>query len=332
MLTLIESHKGKVEAHRDLEVSLLRAWRKRQARIVSFRPDSVEMPIHHNGRFWFGSRPPNRDDTTPRYWNPFGAYREKGNLRIAVEINVPIDSNKKRAKGFFARDMETGAVYLMHDGGVGGGQKGVSKHNFLWWSDARLAPIVSEQGETRLGIVVAPVKSLSTPDHIARFIQKVIDFKQATKDGETDSPQARREQGTFKDYYDEFTGKKRRRRVAEIEYISRHGDIVRALQEWRQRRTKSHEKIVKNAYVDLGVQAQGTLRELYEVKTNSDRQTLYSAIGQVFVHDESSGKCRRFLVLPSGDRIPDDVSRALKRASIGVLRFRLEANNVRILK
>jgi hypothetical protein len=177
--------------------------------------------------------------------------------------------------------------------------------------------VVNAHGDKRLGIVVAPVKSRTTAADVSRFVQKAIDFKQAVKEGKTASPQARREQRSFEDYYDEFTGKKRRRRVAEIEYISRHGDIVRALRDWRQRIAKSNEKVVKNAYVDLGIQTRGVLTEIYEVKTNCDRQTLYSAIGQVVVRDDSrTGNCQRFLVLPNGDQVPDDVSRALGRASI----------------
>ncbi len=330
MLTLVESREDKIEAHKTLEASLEKAWLKRETRVVVWRPDSIEMTIHHNGRFWFASRPPNQDDATPRYWDPFGEYRENGNLQIAVEINVPTNSNGRRVSGFFAKDTGTDAVYLMHDGGVGGGQRGVGRAAFLRWSDARLVPVVDAQGDARPGMVVAPVESRTTAVHVSRFIQTVIGFKQAVKDGETESPQARREQRTFEDYYDEFSGKKRRRRVAEIEYISRHGDIVRALRDWRV--AKSNEKVVKNAYIDLGIQMRDVLTEIYEVKTNCDRQTLYSAIGQVVVHDDSrTGDCQRFIVLPNGDQIPHDVSRALECAGISLLRFDFDGDKVRIL-
>jgi hypothetical protein len=56
------------------------------------------MTIYHNGTYWFGSIPPNEKDATPRYWNPFGEYRETGNLQIAVEINVPTKLNESRPR------------------------------------------------------------------------------------------------------------------------------------------------------------------------------------------------------------------------------------------
>jgi len=118
-------------------------------------------------------------------------------------------------------------------------------------------------------------------------------------------------------------------RIKEIEYISRHDDIVRALRKWRQRTQVADEKLVKDAYVDLGVQSRDALRELYEVKSSCERQALYTAIGQIVVHDGSpSGSCKRFLVLPNDEKVPGDVTRALTRSSISLIRFELQGDKV----
>lgn len=200
-------------------------------------------------------------------------------------------SNDKRVSGFFAEDAETGAVYLMHDGGVGGGQKGVGRIPFLAWSHSKLVPVADGEN-VRLAVVVAPVDASSTAADVARFVQMAIDFKEAAARGETTTPQALAAQRRFGKYFDEFSGKKRRHRLEEIEYISRHGDIVRAVHDWRESSLRRNEKIVKNGNVDLGVQAGGVLREIYEVKSSCERQALYTAIGQVVVHDESqNGDC-----------------------------------------
>lgn len=322
MLNLIETVNGKNDAHAKLQSRLERAWRNRETRVVAWRPDSRSMTIHHNGRYWFGSFRPNRDDLTPRFWDPFGEYRENGNLQIAIELNVPTDSNSRRVSGFFARDGRSGAVYLMHDGGVGGGQKGVGRTAFLAWSDSELVPVVDAQGDIRPGIVVARVDAASTAADVARFVQKAIDFKEAVRNGETTTPQARAAQRRYGEYFDEFSGKKRRRRVEEIEYISRHGDVVRALREWRERTLKAAEQVFKDAYVDLGVRVRSTTQEVYEVKTSCDRQSLYAAIGQVVVHDDSpNGACKRFLVLPKSEAIPEDVMSALARTGIALIRL-----------
>jgi len=333
MLTLIESAKEKAAAHRTLQTQLEKAWPSREMRVIAWRPDSRRMMIHHNGRFWFGSLSPNPKDTTPRYWDPYGEYRENGNLQITVEINVPTKSNERRASGFFARNRETEAAYLMHDGGVGGGRQGVGRAAFLAWSDAKLMPVLDSHGDKRFGLVIASLESGNAANDISRFVQRVLDFKEAVKNGETTTPQARRAQQSYEDYYDEFMGKKRRRQIDEIEYISRHGDIVRALRNWRRRTAEPSDKIVKNAYIDLGIQSKGLLKELYEVKTGCDRQSLYSAIGQVIVHDDGQdGRCKRFLVLPNADHIPDDLARALTRARISILRFEIRGDEVRILE
>ncbi len=333
MLTLVESTMEKVRAQRALQSRLERSWRRREQRVVVWRPDSRQITIHHNGRYWFGSVPPNEDDLTPRYWNPLGEYRASGNLQIFVELNVPTASNSKRVSGFFAKDPQTGIVYLVHDGGVGGGRKGVGQKAFLAWSDSKLVPVADADGDVRLGIIVAPIDAKDTASDIARFVERTIEFKAAVKRGETNTPQARAAQRRFGDYFDEFSGKKRRRRVKEIEYISRHGDIVRALRKWRQRTLEADEKLVKDAYVDLGVQSRDALRELYEVKSSCERQALYTAIGQIVVHDGSpSGSCKRFLVLPNDEKVPGDVTRALTRSSISLIRFELQGDKVHVLK
>ena len=331
-MTLAESSREKGEARAKLRAQLEKAWSNREQRLVVWRPSSRHLTIHHNKQYWFASPPPG-DDIIPRYWNPFGAYRENGGLQIAVELNVPTESNSKQVSGFFARDAETGAVYLMHDGGVGGGRKGVGRTAFLAWSDSKLIPVVDANGDVRLGIIVAPVDAKRTAADIARFVQSTIDFKEAVKRGETQTPQAREAQRRYGEYFDEHSGKKRRRRIEEIEYISRHGDIVRALREWRKRTLKANEKIFKDAYVDLGVQVNGIMREIYEVKSSCERQTLYTAIGQIVVHDDSTnGVCKRFLVLPSEHTVPGDVMRALTRAEISLIQFTLQGDKVRVSK
>ncbi|SDG44027.1 hypothetical protein SAMN05216338_1001310 [Bradyrhizobium sp. Rc2d] len=330
MLNLIETTIEKIYAQEKLEARLQKSWQNQEKRVVVWRPDSRRMAVHHNGRYWYGSLPLGpKEVSIPRRWYPFGEYRESGNLEIAIELNMPW-SNDKRVSGFFAKDAETGAVYLMHDGGVGGGRKGVGRMPFLAWSNSKLVPVAGAD-DVRLAVVVAPVDASSTAADIARFVQSAIDFKEAAARGETTTPQALAAQRRFGKYFDEFSGKKRRRRLEEIEYISRHGDIVRAVHDWRESTLRRNEKLFKDGYVDLGVQAGGVLREIYEVKSSCERQSLYTAIGQVVVHDDTQcGDCKRFLVLPDGEAIPTDVARALTRADISLIRFTLQGEKVRL--
>ena len=69
-------------------------------------------------------------------------------------------------------------------------------------------------------------------------------------------------------------------------YLSRHGEVVDALNSWRNaRRLTLHQRIVKNAFIDLGVvDGANSLVEVYEIKTSSERSDVYTAIGQLMVH------------------------------------------------
>ena len=105
------------------------------------------------------------------------------------------------------------------------------------------------------------------------------------------------------------------------------------MRKWRQLSLEAGEKLVKDAYIDLGVQSGTVLRELYEVKSSCERQALYTAIGQIVVHDESpSNSCKRFLVLPHDETIPEDVTKAMTRSGISLIRFELRGDKVRVLK
>jgi hypothetical protein len=137
---------------------------------------------------------------------------------------------------------------------------------------------------------------------------------------------------TYAEYYDEPSGRRRRRSIDEVEYVVRHGEIVSALCRRRRQNEQSNERVVKNSLIDLGIEVDGVLTELYEIKTNCRRQTLYTGIGQIVVHDKSSGgECERYLVVPSTETISPDITRAIERANIYLLRYELRGDSIRIV-
>ncbi|MCW1755048.1 hypothetical protein, partial [Rhizobium acaciae] len=75
--------------------------------------------------------------------------------------------------------------------------------------------------------------------------------------------------------------------------------------------------------IDLLVHKDGRLLEIYEVKTGIARQTLYTAIGQLAVHAAGRGGVARFIVLPEGQDVPEDIDHALRELSIEKLAFRI---------
>lgn len=334
MLIQIESRQGKEKAQHDFERSMRASWTQRETRRISWRPNGVDLRINHNGQYWFGSRPPQvgGDGKIRRHWTPFGEYKESGSLGIAVETNVPTDTNSRQVAAFFARDSASGATCLVHDGGVGGGQPGIGRFSFLAWTGAQLVDVATSENELRQGIVLTRIDSRDVGANIERFVRQVIEFKAAVRRGETNARGFKRIEQSYRDYYAEFSGRARRTRVNALEYISRHGDIVKALHDWRRTSLRANDRAVKNRFIDLGVVRDQKLIELYEVKPTCDRSELYSAFGQLMVFGTSvDGRCRRHIVLPAGEGIPAEIADAFQRSSISIIRFNIVGDDVSIL-
>ncbi|MGA8135248.1 MAG: hypothetical protein WCA48_14050 [Pseudomonas gingeri] len=232
MLELVETKGEKVAAQRRFARAMESAWNSSERRTVVWRPSSKVLPIAQNGVLWFAQIRPHDDQQTLRYWNSFGVFNQLGNLQIAVEINIPVDTNARTVSGFFAKDPSTDSIYLMHDGGVGGGRPGIGQENFLRWSSKRPEPVLTSNGTYRFGIIVSEIDGASLSANVSSFVQSVIDFKAAVV-AEDPSAIAESEDGfSYKDYFKEFSGKKKGVRKKEFEYITRHGDIVHALSNW----------------------------------------------------------------------------------------------------
>jgi len=211
--------------------------------------------------------------------------------------------------GFFAKDDKTGALFLMHSGKVGGGAKGVGKNSFLAWSAEKLITIHAKDGSERTGILVAPVGTTETSASIRRFVKKVADFKEVAR--EYVSSEDYKQTVIDNDRYNrEHAGRKKGKRSAVIDYESRHGDVVHALREYRLKQRNTGEVAPNTKLVDLYVLRNKIMTEIYEVKTDTSRQTLYTAIGQLLVHTGDHQNVKRFAVLPVGGVIPPDVENA----------------------
>lgn len=329
MLRLVEDKREKERLQRRLRSALRTDWPNREKRTLVWRPSSIQLQIQHNGKYWFAAQAPTSDQKIKRYWNSVGIYSKKGDLVIALEVNIPTLADSRSVSGFFAIDETTNVPILMHDGAVGGGRPGVGKSAFLRWSGAELVEVYNSQGDVRLGLIVARLEGGKCGEALGRFVQTVLDFKNAVAAGQGDTLLDDETRAEYKEYFDEHSGRKKAIRSQEIDYISRHGDVVRALKSRRAAAAAPGERTVKNVYIDLGVvDSNGDLIELYEVKTSLARQNLYAGIGQLIVHsDGSRGSTTRYLVVPGG-KIPRDVTRALRSHKIKVLRFALRKSGI----
>ncbi|QTD47468.1 hypothetical protein J1M35_18265 [Ottowia testudinis] len=264
--------------------------------------------------------------------NWVGRYQTRYDLQITVELNTPYQNRVDRAGGFFVKDIDSGQVYLMHSGRIGGGTKGVGRLAFLTWLDEVPDEVVDASGHFKDGFIVMPVQGVGAAASLKRYLEKIAEFKEWVRTGAAGTPSFERKQQKFLAYYKEARGRRKGRRSAKIDYVSRHGDVVDRLNAWRSGHpVPKGQAIVKNALIDLGVGTENALSEIFEVKTSCCRGDLYTAIGQLMVHGSSSS-CKRHLVIPNEvDALPNDILLTLKLQDIQVIRYDLKPRSVELL-
>lgn len=327
MLTLVHEEEAKKNSQSILTRNLTAVLKREGTKNIGFPSGNVDEVVYSagTGKLWCAFIKPSHDTPIPRYWNAFGIYApDRPSQQIAVEINVPSDRNTAQVAGFFARDSETGDIFLMHDGGVGGGRKGVGQTAFLVWSKAKLVDVVGEGGKIRRGIAVAKLDHPDLPERIWRFVEIVDGFKKAVKSGSLDSAVFRHKVEELDQYKREFSGTKKGFSGGSLKYLTYHGDIVQKLYDDRCQGAGPDERVLNSGIIDLFVKKGDVVTEIYEVKTGLGRQMLYTAIGQLVTHSaHSNGVASKFLVVPDDEEIPDDFRLAIKWLGIQVRKFRL---------
>jgi hypothetical protein len=281
MLALIGETQRKTVAQRELERNLKRALKHQGTHSVGYHGGSADHSIYSDGegKLYVAFGGPTQGGAGRRYWNAFGVYSRDRSLSITVEINIPINTNGGQVAGFFAEDSETGDIFLMHSGKVGGGRPGIGKSAFLVWSKAKLIDVTDHNGEVREGIAVGKLYDPDLAGRIWTFVRSVQDFKDEAVAGELETPEFKQRVEEFDRYSKEFSGKKRGTRGGAFEFITYHGDIVQKLYAERTARLSPDEKVFNSKLIDLFVKKDGVLSEVYEVKTGAGRQMLYTAIG-----------------------------------------------------
>ncbi|WP_298400713.1 hypothetical protein [Janthinobacterium sp.] len=332
MFVLIEDKSEVKKAQKKLESSFRRDFTRKTVKNIGYPGGTTfDAHIHTDGRYWYWSTDHKEAGVAnPRRLNWFGIFNEDKDLQISVEINTTYEGRNDQVAGFFARDSETGAIYLMHSGRVGGGTKGVSKTALLAWSNQPLIDVLDASGRVREGVLVMPVEGSATSRSAIRYIDTIAQFKQAVRDGAINTPEFKQKHMQFEEFYAEARGRRKGRRSGTFDYISRHGDVVDALAMWRKERSMPrNSRLVKNVLIDMGVSVGKNLVEVFEVKTSTSRTDVYGAIGQVMVHG-TNDRCRRVVVLPKKERISEDLLKALLRLNIELLKFEIDEKTANV--
>lgn len=326
MFSLIESKEEIAKAQRKLEAAICRDFKTKAVKNIGYPGGTTfDAKVFTDERYWYWSSDYDDEDIpNPRRLNWFGLFRGDADLQISVEINTAYEGRNDQVAGFFARDNDTGSIYLLHSGRVGGGTKGVGKAAFLAWSNQRPIDVVDSSGGIREGVLVMPIEGVAASRSAVRYVATIASFKQAVRAGDMASPEFQRKKKELDDFFAESRGRRKGQRSGEIDYLSRHGEVVDALYSWRSSSAlPNNGRLVKNVLIDMGVAVGRELVEVFEVKTSTARSDVYAAIGQLMVNG-TSDECRRVMVLPQKEPIASDLKEALQRLNIELLKFKLD--------
>lgn len=326
------TNKGEIaKCQRALERAMRKRFSERIKRNIGYPSGTMyDAVVYTNRAHWYHTGDL-REGGNPRRLNWFGAFVESGNLQIAVEINVPFAGRNDQVAGFFVRESRSGMTFLAHSGRVGGGTAGVGKTGFLAWTDQQLIEVDDNGGGIREGILVAPLNTTATVSRLVQYVDSITQYKAAVRAGKTKTEEFQRKVHEYDAYYEEARGRRKGVRRAEFDYVTRHGEIVSALHEWQNKQPIPQAAVpVKNVLIDMGIAINDELIEVFEAKPTADRSSIYTAIGQLFVHGRAQ-KCRRTIVLPEGQELAVALSEALSRLENEVLRFRFRSKGAVIV-
>lgn len=130
--------------------------------------------IYESEPYWEGSN---------KLWNVFGLGIPKENSlhNIVCEINYEIDNYNPKLGGALAKD-KYGNLFLLHNGNIGGGRKGIGKVAFR--KNYKL-PLVSItlNGETQEFAIVGAINSKHFLKEVLSFIREIYRIKKLVVDG-----------------------------------------------------------------------------------------------------------------------------------------------------
>jgi hypothetical protein len=236
VFVFLESRREIAKAHAKLEATLRREFPRRATKDIGYPGGRVRgARVCTDGHYWFWSQDHRgRQISNPRSLNWFGLFSERPGFGITVEINTTYEGRNDQTAGFFARDTKSGIIYLLHSGRVGGGTKGVGMNAFRTWSEEPLVEVADSSGRSRDGLLVMPIEGVAAARSAIRYVDLVTRFKKVARTGELGTTAFKRKQKQFEDFYAEGRGRRRGSRSSEIDYVSRHGEVVDSVREWRE--------------------------------------------------------------------------------------------------
>ena len=128
--------------------------------------------------------------------------------------------------------------------------------------------------------------------------------------------------GKIKFFSSEFSGKKKTGARNATKATVFHGLVVDRLKEWVDQSVPGGLTF-NTQKIDLALEINEALQRIYEVKTSADTQSVYTAVGQLYMHSAGDADIEKWIVLP-GPAENSELLSCLKTLNISVLWYRLE--------
>jgi hypothetical protein len=248
-----------------------------------------------------------------RFWNGLGIGEpiEGKNNSLSGEINFPYKDIDRRIAGAFAKD-DKGKTLILHRGRIGGGKEGIGKHSLIENFRGDFITAIDDNKDTEF-CFVGELDSPHLAKQVSNFIYEIKRIKDLIATGQ-DAPFSSLNNFSFTD---EKSGTSKKTTEQEREIERTHGLIVNAL---AGELTNRNLKIGNDLNRDLFIHNGKDIITLFEVKTNSATQNIYSAVGQLLIYSIPI-KTKVKLVFVTQEKLNDEVEERLKNLGIDVMYF-----------
>lgn len=260
-----------------------------------------------------------------RYWNGFGITDPHGgSVPITCEVNFPLKGINRTIGGVAVAD-EQGRTILAHRGRINVGRKGIGAKLFWSYYDGKKLTVWDGDRESE----VAAVAEIGSPRFVRQirfFVHEVERIKAIALGDQPDKRASEKSGSTRPDRFeiqslgDEFAGTKTYTVSREISAVCDHGPIVKKL---RELLVKQGHMTGKDKFRDLYVHDGKKVTSLFEVKPSTDRQSIYSAVGQLLLNSVRFAPRPRLILVAPAD-IRDSLRTALPKIGIEFLGFEWE--------
>lgn len=241
--------------------------------------------------WWYSGLSPDKRSA----YNLFGRGnpKESKTLLIDLQFNIPVATFNRKQGGAFVRDLVNGKILLAHRGIVTRGKSRVPRKLLLQEANVELLTIASDKSPNKVDIfLVAPIDDADLGNQIGEFaneIRRAANLVMSDhKINSAPNAKIRKYRSTAKrpsldsliaGCFDEFIGKTVIHRSAQVTMNCRHDSVVKEL----RNQLESVGAHYKSVAMDLVVETEKKVF-LYEVKTSSDSQSIYTGIGQLYFH------------------------------------------------